>query len=127
MPQDLRVIFEESVHEVAKKQRRRTSKWIKILRKIQGRWVLCVQELTLDEVKAFKKKLNLFMKNGKKVGDEVVDKWLTQLFLENKRRTSTWKKTKLFIFLDKTEEIILVGMFALMVCYFYTSYNALYI
>lgn len=77
LPQDLRAIFEDSVHEIAKKQREEErANELKYLERFKADGAI-VQELTLDEVKAFQEKVKpVYEEWRKKVGDEVIDKWL---------------------------------------------------
>ena len=77
LPEDLRQILEESVHEVAKKQREEErANELKYIERFKSEGAT-VEELTPDEVKAFQEKVKpVYDKWRKKVGDEVVDKWL---------------------------------------------------
>lgn len=77
LPEDLRIIFEESVHKVAIKQReeerKNELKYIERFKKEGG----TVQELTLEETVVFQEKVKpVYDVWKKKVGNEVVDKWL---------------------------------------------------
>lgn len=77
LPEDLRTIFEESVHEVAAKQREEERgnelKYIERFKKEGG----TVQELTPEEISTFQEKVKpVYNTWRKKVGNEVVDKWL---------------------------------------------------
>ena len=69
--------MEESVHEVAKKQREEErANELKYIERFKSEGAT-VEELTSDEVKAFQEKVKpVYDKWRKKVGDEVVDKWL---------------------------------------------------
>ena len=77
LPEDLRQILEESIHEVAKKQREEErANELKYIERFKSEGAT-VQELTSDEVKAFQESVKpVYDKWRKKVGDDVVDKWL---------------------------------------------------
>ena len=77
MPQDLRVTLEEAVREVAKKQRdEERGNELKYIERFKNEGAT-VQELTAEEVAAFQEKVKPVYENWrKKVGNEVMDKWL---------------------------------------------------
>lgn len=77
LPEDLRTVLEEGVREVAKKQRdEERGNELKYIERFKNEGAT-VQELTAEEVTAFQEKVKPVYDNWrKKVGDEVMDKWL---------------------------------------------------
>lgn len=77
LPKDMRTILEESVHEVAAKQREEErSNEIKYIKRFKAEGAT-VEELTQKEVAVFQEKVKpVYDTWRKKVGDEVLDKWL---------------------------------------------------
>lgn len=77
LPDDLRKIFEEGVREVSKEQRiEERANEIKYIEKFKKNGAI-VQELTPEEVQAFKDSVKpVYDLWRKKIGDEAMDKWL---------------------------------------------------
>jgi len=72
-----RKVLEDGVHEMCEKQREEErGKEIKYLERFVNEGAT-VEELTVDEVEAFKEAVKpVYEKMRKSVGDEIVDKWL---------------------------------------------------
>jgi len=77
LPEDLRKIFEEGVKEVSKQQRiEERANEVKYIENFEKNGAI-VQELTQEEVQAFKDSVKpVYDLWRKKIGDEAMDKWL---------------------------------------------------
>lgn len=77
IPEDLRQILEKSVHEVAKKQREEErANELKYIERFKAEGA-SVEELSPDEVKVFQESVRpVYDKWRKKVGNDVIDRWL---------------------------------------------------
>lgn len=77
LPEDMRAVLEESVHEVAAKQREEErGNELKYIERFKNEGAT-VEELSPEEVAVFQEKVKpVYDTWRKKVGDEVMDKWL---------------------------------------------------